>query len=428
MKGDKFLENLDEDEMKRLVNNIDEKDFEIDDITKKRIENKVIKKIKKKNKKSPWKIAGLAAAILLAFSLFNPTVLAYMKGLLYFVPEVGPVVDVDYEILIGEKMEIKDENNLLVFEPVIITKNNIVEMTFQINRGSVNKTEETFNDDIDFDFFLNGKKIEYDRNASGGGWSQRTTYALSVEYNDEPIKVGDTIELRNEKRGIDVKTEMVRLEAKDPESLPRAEKDGITIYANVVKTDEGYDIYTFSEGENIKVEPIYSYFSIGREIYFINEEGERFEVKIPEGWGSMLEPPLKIKGNPGKGELIIPGVEFYKEETVSYTFKIPNKDEILEPKDSFTLAEFEIQVDKVYWDEVNKTYALDLSWETKEKLSLTSLGYFSKGIVYSSFNSEEGTATVGIDDSKIKNGKMTIEPTDPRFAYKNEYKIPLDLK
>lgn len=428
MKGDKFLENLDDDEMKRLVNNFDEKDFEIDDITKKRIENKVIKKIQKKNKKSPWKIAGLAAAILLAVSLFNPTVLAYMKGLIYFVPEVGPVANVDYEILIGEKMEIKDENNLLTFEPVIITKNNIVEMTFQINRGSINKTEETFNDDIDFDFFLNGKKIEYDRNASGGGGDKNTTYVLSVGYNDEPIKVGDTIELRNEKRGIDIKTEMVRLEAKDPESLPRAEKEGITIYANVVKTDEGHDIYTFSEGENVKVEPIYSYFAVGREIYFINEEGEKVEVKIPEEWGSDLEPPLKIKGNPGKGELIIPGVEFFTKETVEYTFKIPEKGEIEEPKDSFTLGEFEIHVDKVYWDELNETYALNISWKTKEKLSLTSLGYFSKGVIHSSFDSEVGKATIGIDSSKIKNGKMTIEPTDPRFAYKEEFKIPLDLR
>ena len=52
MRQDDFLENLNDEEMNILMENINEKDFEIDEITKKRIEKKVLGKIS--NRKRKW--------------------------------------------------------------------------------------------------------------------------------------------------------------------------------------------------------------------------------------------------------------------------------------------------------------------------------------------------------------------------------------
>ena len=117
MKRDEFLESLTEEEMDKLIEDIDESKFEIDEFTKKRIEKDVLGKINKKKKNKLWKFVGIAAGIILLVGLFNPTVLAYMKELLYFVPGVGVVENSTSEIYMGDNIQVTKGEELLLSKP-----------------------------------------------------------------------------------------------------------------------------------------------------------------------------------------------------------------------------------------------------------------------------------------------------------------------
>lgn len=427
MKRDEFLESLTEEEMDKLIEDIDESKFEIDEFTKKRIEKDILGKINKKKKNKLWKFVGIAAGIILLVGLFNPTVLAYMKELLYFVPGVGVVENSTSEIYMGDNIQVTKGEELLLSKPIITADEKGLQLIIFVKSDVEARRTESYDPITKFIVRINGidNNINY-AGYSGGGSEREYYYSI---YFDEKTDVGDKIEFVNEDFGIEIVATLNKLEAANVDDIPKTSVYKSTIFANPIKTEDGYDIYLFGTSEEYTTESFNHMYQSRDDMYFLKENGEKVKVIPPDGYGSDMMPPLKINGNPGKGELVFDELVFSTNDTISYKYKLPNKSKTIEPNETIQYGETEINIDRIYWDKENSSYAIDFSWTPNNNPKLFDpIGKLFNGVSYATWNHEEGTATIGIDQSKafVNRGKFTLR--NPEYIYEGEYKIPLNLE
>ena len=68
-------------------------------------------------------------------------------------------------------------------------------------------------------------------------------------------------------------------------------------------------------------------------------------------------------------------------------------------------------------------------WDTNSKPRLLDpIGMLHEGISYATWNPEEGTGTIGLENSKKFLGKREFTLRNPQYIYEEEYRIPLDLE
>lgn len=425
MRRDDFLENLNDEEMNILMENINEKDFEIDEITKKRIEKKVLGKISNRKRKwNAWKTAGMAAAILLVIGIFNPVVLAYMREL-FFVPSVGVVEQANSEMFVIDEAEITQGEEYLASAPTITSDKNGLTLFLSVSSGELSKFSE--NNITSSDFSLKVNEQEEVKGLSYSSFGSERIHHYRV-YFDKNATLGDKVEI-SAYSNINIKGIMTELESVNVEEIPSTEVFNSNVFAQPFKTETGYDIYMFATSEEYKTESFNTTYPSRDKMYFLTADGKKIDVKPPDGWGSDMMPPMKIEGNPGRGDLVFEDLVYSTADSVTYKYKLPKNKETIAINEIIEYGETPITLEKIYWDELQESYAIDFSWDTNSKPRLLDpIGMLHEGISYATWNPEEGTGTIGLENSKKFLGKREFTLRNPQYIYEEEYRIPLDLE
>lgn len=427
MNKDDFLYDINEEEMEDLLSGIDEKDFNIDELTRQRIENKVLEAIKPK-RKSPWKRVGIAAAVILLLSMFNPTVQAYMKRILYFVPGFGVVQENDAEMLMGINTTVMDEHGILNSEPQIFGDEQGVKISFMVDPKKIKIRPPYSPNNLpfsDFVLYVNGNLID-DIGYLGSMQNEKGRYFL-LGFGGK-INTGDKLEFINSELGVTISAELDTMIKMELSSIAHSRDGDITVYAIPYETDGGYDLYLFMNSAEFGMRPISVQAYKDEMLYFINSEGEKVKVDQFSTTMDNYYPQLQISGKPGKGELVFNEFMFTYKASTSFEVDVPEKGVFEEVNKKISIGNIELLLEKIYWSEVHNGYQIQFSWDEDINPTFFGYGLYTRSLSGGTTSTDHGEGRFNIVNEAIKDGKVTITITNPTLLYKDEFRIPLNLQ
>lgn len=427
MKGrEEFLEKLTQEEMDLLLSQVSEADYTIDQDAAERIRRNTMEKIRsgKASRKQRFPLHRLAAAVAVAasLSLLSPQVQAQVRRLVSLIPGIGMVERQGAgELLKADGLNVLQGEDKILSQPVILADENGIHLTVQIRQNGIDSTNG-FPHSLDrFKGYINGKALAEQPLGMVSGGEDHSVYKIFIPSR---VKAGDSVRFENDFLSFAVEGTLQTMDAQDPLSLPHARLADITVLADPVKSQTGWDIYMYSMSDKVTPTSFKDSLEFAGEIYFEAEGGARFPVVRPSSYGTGFMPPLSVKGISGKGDLVIPSLSYTTKDQALYALKIPDEGEVIEPKDGFTLGGVAVQVNRIYRNPKDpREISLDLSWVT-DRLSLDF--FWIEGT--SGSGGAPGEMTVDLRPGYPALSRKNLIITEPEFTLKEELRIPLDLK
>ena len=418
----KFLETLDQEDMERLLTDLDAADFRIDPEVSLRIQAKTRDKIRKENqktrKRSPLRYAAAALAVAAGLSFLSPQVRATMRDLFSFVPGVSAIQSEEPLLIVPDITMILGAEKLNG-QPVILANGKGVQLNMQIFKAmDRNPSPAILNE---FSLTVNGRALSGNPIGFTAGSDRVSTYGI---YFEARVKSGDRVRVSHERLGFIMEGNLETLDAEDPQDLPHALAGDILTVAQPVKREGGWDIHMYALSD--RVIPLSFTSSLEFDGPLVFETAEKtYPVEMPDSYGTGFMPALNTEGE-GSGHLVIPSLAYTMDDKVKYTFRIPDEDEVYTPETGFTLAGVPVQVDRIYLPQENPGHiALDLTWSS---FGTTTLDLFWAEGESAGIHTGKNGMTLLLEKNASLTGRRTITLSEPEFTLHEEVRIPLVLE
>lgn len=423
---DDLIQELTQEDLEKLLSAVDEADYRVDPDITDRIRRKALDQIKpapSKNTVIPLRpLRRLAAALFVvaALSLLSPQVQATMRRLISLIPGIGVVETGDGPILLARDVEVTAGEALTLGTPVIRTAKGGIQLTLQIREQPSEQRDERLTHLQAFTLKINGQPIQTKPLGIVTGGESHSVYQVYIQAT---AKAGDRVTFANGPLGIEVEGQLQSLASQDPLNMAQVQVQDLLIIADSVKSATGWELYVHALSDKVMPVSFVESYDFSPPLVFETPTGEQVPVEAPTSYGTGFMPPLTLKTEASKGELVIPAVSWRTGDTAEYTFQIPEEGEVVRPGDGFTLAGFPIQVETIRRSQEDPDQIqLELSW-TNGQLSL---GWFAVDGP-SSMTLDDGRLDLTLDRAGSLLGRQTIHFDSPELTWHEELRLPLDL-
>lgn len=409
----RLVDEFDIDEFEEIMGDTLVKDIVVDDLTKKRIEAGVFKKLgntfeeakSKKTMKNKIIAASIASALIISsFQLLPNSVLAEIRARLQFIPGIGKVV------------EKEGEENLYILDKTIKTPYKSGEIIIK----SVIKKGESI------ELVINGERLnwilgEHIKIKNGNG-----SFYESKGYSIGGVRTGTWegyYSFKGDLRKDNLLTIVIEDELEIPITLVEAKsfenyssigatdkKNGVAITAVSSKEDDSIKInliYPPLEGkEIISFAKVYRDLKIQYDMKVTDDKGNVYELKYPSAYRKALS-EFTFKGNNDAEyyNLKIPFIELEYKDKANVEVDIPS-DGKLQINKQFSIAGFKVEITNVErLDKNNIRIYVDTFYDRNKVESLKSI------VLDSSKLPMRGYMTHFSDDESIEYFEFEIKPS-----------------
>lgn len=325
-KWDEAIEELSREEMEILLGGVDERQYSVDVLTAKRIEEKTMAKMntEKPKRKRPRARFAIAAsiAIFAAAVLFAEPVQAAILNFFSVVPGFGIVENSD-ELYYTDDVVITDENGILMEDPTLSGSGNGIQLLYRYHYVSKEKPPST---SWDFEQILtvNGEVVAEIGEDVGSGWgngeaSLQTFFHVQVSEGDR-ISYADA-------NGVTIEGTLKKAEPVSGDTLASAREENVTIYADV---QDGGDVWNLLF-RAITTDPRMKFTKdslMARDDLFLRlADGSEVPVHGPYTAGGGFTLPYTIgKGEFDSGTIVVPTISYVREARQSVVVPVPTED------------------------------------------------------------------------------------------------------
>lgn len=423
---DDLIQELTQEDLEKLLSAVDEADYRVDPDITDRIRRKALDQIKPAPSRGsviplrPLRRLAAAVFVLAALSLLSPQVQATMRRLISLIPGIGVVETRDGQILLARDIQIDAGAELIINTPVIRTGNDGIQLTLQIRESANEHKDERLTHLQAFTAQINGEAVKAEPLGWVSGSERHSVYQVFFKASPKP---GDRVTFANGPLGIEVEGQLQSLASQDPLDMAQVQVQDLLIIADSVKSATGWELYVHALSDKVMPVSFVESYDFSPPLVFETPTGEQVPVEAPTSYGTGFMPPLTLKTEASKGELVIPAVSWRTGDTAEYTFQIPEEGEVVRPGDGFTLAGFPIQVETIRRSQEDPDQIqLELSW-TNGQLSL---GWFAVDGP-SSMTLDDGRLDLTLDRAWSLLGRQTIHFDSPELTWHEEVRLPLDL-
>lgn len=325
-KWDEAIEELSREEMEILLSGVDERQYSVDVLTAKRIEEKTMAKMntEKPKRKRPRARFAIAAsiAIFAAAVLFAEPVQAAILNFFSVVPGFGIVENSD-ELYYTDDVVITDENGILMEDPTLSGSGNGIQLLYRYHYDSAEKPSSTSRD-FEQILTVNGEVVAEIGDDVGNVWGNgeaflRTSFHVNVSEGDR-ISYSDA-------NGVMIEGILKKAAAVSADTLASTKEDKVIIYADVQDGGEVWNIFLHVTTLEPGMQSTKDSLMFRDDLFLRLPDESEIPIQPPFTAGSGFELPYTVsKGEFESATLIVPKVSYEREAQKKVVVPVPTED------------------------------------------------------------------------------------------------------
>lgn len=325
-KWDEAIEELSREEMEILLGGVDERQYSVDVLTAKRIEEKTMAKMntEKPKRKRPRARFAIAAsiAIFAAAVLFAEPVQAAILNFFSVVPGFGIVENSD-ELYYTDDVVITDENGILMEDPTLSGSGNGIQLLYRYHYVSKEKPPSTSRD-FEQILTVNGEVVAETGEDVGSGWGHGE--ATLRTFFQVKVTEGDRISYSDES-GVTIEGTLKKAAPVSADSLASTQEEDVTIFADVQDGGEVWNLLLRATTADPRMKFTKDSLLAREDLFLRLPDGSEVPVHVPYAVGSGFTLPYTVdKGEFKRATLVVPTISYIREEQQTVVVTVPTED------------------------------------------------------------------------------------------------------